>query len=428
MPSQASNTFYIETSQLRVGLYIHLDLGWMDHPFSVSNFKITDDTQIETIKSLGLKQLRYDPRRSSTTPLQINNIVAFPLKKGKQPAAEIINDSPVLTPAQRKQQIFKQAIHESEQKFLQTSSDVRSIQKLSVEHPDQAYQLAASLVSDLVSNTLTESDIAIHAMNGHRIGDQHYQHELNILVLSMMLAKTMDISEEDATILGMAAILHDIGKRQISDKILLKRDPWSERETAIFQTHVILGLGMLKDLPVPKKMLTLIAQHHEFADGSGYPKGLQCDQIDALSHILIIANTYDNLCNPANPNPALAKSPYEALSLMFAQQRHLFDQSILRRFIKCLGIYPPGSIIRLSDQRLATVLSTNPQQPLRPFVQLINDNDDEEGLVIDMRETLEVNITQCIKTEQLSELQQSIARRKQRMSYFIDKTPQGLTR
>ncbi|MDP8567365.1 HD-GYP domain-containing protein [Methylophilus aquaticus] len=421
MPSQASDTFYIETSQLRVGLYIHLDLGWMDHPFSVSNFKLTDDAQIETIKSLGLKQVRYDPRRSSTTPAQSNNVVEFPLKKASHANTEVINDSPSLTPTQQKQQLFKQAIHESEQKFIQTSTDVRSIQKLSVEHPDQAYQIASTLVSDLVSNTLTESDIAMHAMNGHRIGDQHYQHELNILVLSMMLAKTMQVSEEDAVILGMAAILHDIGKRQISDKILLKRDPWSERETSIFKTHVILGLGMLKDLPVPKKMLTLIAQHHEFADGSGYPKGLKCEQIDALSHILIIANMYDNLCNPSNPNPALAKSPYEALSLMFAQQRHLFDQSILRRFIKCLGIYPPGSIIRLSDQRLATVLSTNPQQPLRPFVQLINDNDDEDGLIIDMRESMEINITQCIKADQLTAIQQSILRRKQRTSYFIDK-------
>lgn len=421
MPSQASDTFYIETSQLCVGLYIHLDLGWMDHPFSVSNFKLTDDTQIETIKSLGLKQVRYDPRRSSATPVKSSNVLDFPRKIAKPLMAEVIDDGPSRSPAQHKQQMFKQAIHESEQKFLQTSTAVRNIQKLSVEHPDQAYQIASTLVSDLVSNTLTESDIAMHAMNGHRIGDQHYQHELNILVLSMMLAKTMDVSEEDAVILGMAAILHDIGKRQISDKILLKRDPWSERETAIFKTHVLLGLGMLKDLPVPKKMLTLIAQHHEFADGSGYPKGLKCEQIDQLSHILIIANIYDNLCNPSNPNPALAKSPYEALSLMFAQQRHLFDQSILRRFIKCLGIYPPGSIIRLSDQRLATVLSTNPQQPLRPFVQLINDNDDEDGLIIDMRETLDINITQCIKAEQLTAIQQSILRRKQRTSYFIDK-------
>ena len=425
MPNHASDTYYIDIDQVQIGLYIHLDLGWMDHPFSVSNFKITDESQIETIKSLGLQQLRYDPRRSSNTPLRstrhssIQNVVEFPFKKFPASKLDVIDDSPTLSPAQRKQLALKHAITESEQKFLKTSADVKNLQKLSVEHPDQAFGLASNLVQDLVASTLTEGDIAIHAMNGHRIGDQYYQHELNILVLSMLLAKNLNISDEDAVILGMAAILHDIGKRQISDKILLKKEPLTARETAIYQTHVILGMNMLKDVSVPKKMLTLIGQHHEFADGSGYPKGLHCDEIDPLSHILIIANTYDNLCNPFNP--ADTKTPYEALSIMFAQQRHLFNQTILRRFIKCLGIYPPGSVVRLSDQQLATVLSTNPQQPLRPFIQILQGPDDEDGDIIDLRETLELNIIQCLKPEQLPNLLQRMTRQKQRTSYFLEK-------
>jgi putative nucleotidyltransferase with HDIG domain len=217
----------------------------------------------------------------------------------------------------------------------------------------------------------------------------------------------------------MAAILHDIGKRQISDKILLKKEPLNLRETGIYQTHVALGLNMLKEVAVPKKIMTLIAQHHEFADGSGYPQGLRAEQIDPLSHILIIANVYDNLCNPVNP--ALAKTPYEALSMMFAQQRHQFDQTILRRFIKCLGIYPPGSVVRLSDQQLATVISTNPQQPLRPFVQILNDDPEEEGATFDLREALDINIIQCLKPEQLPDILQKRMRLKQRTSYFLDK-------
>jgi putative nucleotidyltransferase with HDIG domain len=422
MPNHASDTFYIDIEQLQIGLYIHLDLGWMDHPFSISNFKVTEESQIETIKSLGLTQLRYDPRRSSSIPLRSgshNNVVEFPLKKAFLPRLEVIDDSPELSTAQKKQLALKHAITESEQKFLKASSDVWNIQKMSVEHPDKAFGLASSVVQDLVTSTLTEGDVAIHAMNGHRIGDQHYQHELNILVLSMLLAKNLDISDDDAVILGMAAILHDIGKRQISDKILLKKDPLSVRETAIYQTHVMLGLNMLKEVSVPRKILSIIGQHHEFADGSGYPKGLHCDDIDPLSHILIITNMYDNLCNPSNP--ALAKTPYEALSVMFAQQRHQFDQTILRRFIKCLGIYPPGSVIRLSDQKLATVLSTNPQQPLRPFIQMITDDNDEDGEIIDLREVLDLNIIQCLKPEQLPTILQKMMRQKQRTSYFLDK-------
>lgn len=422
MPNHASDTYYIEIDQLQVGLYVHLDLGWMDHPFSVSNFKITDDAQIETIKTLGLKQIRYDPRRSSATPLRsaaYKNVVDFPLKKASSAKRESIDETPELSPAQKKQLALSQAIAESEQKFMKTSSEVRNIQKLSTERPEQAYGLAAKLVEDLVSSTLTEGDVAIHAMNGHRIGDQHFLHELNTLVVSMLIAKNLGITDDDAVALGMSAILHDIGKRQISDKILLKKDPLTVRETAIYQTHVLLGLNMLRDIAVPRKILTVISQHHEFADGSGYPKGLRCDELDPLAHILIIANMYDNLCNPSNP--ALSKTPYEALSMMFAQQRHQFDQTILRRFIKCLGIYPPGSVVRLSDQKLATVISTNPQQPLRPFIRMLSDDREEEGEIIDLREALDINIIQCLKPEQLPTALQSMLRLKQRTSYFLDK-------
>ncbi|HEY0906996.1 MAG TPA: HD domain-containing phosphohydrolase, partial [Methylophilus sp.] len=317
MHNQAPDTYYIQVSQLKVGLYIHLDLGWMDHPFSVSNFKISDETQIEAIKALGLQKLRYDPNRSSANPTSLNNVIAFPRQRH-----QVLSDAQAaLSPLQKKQQALRQAIHESEQKFLASSLAVKQLQRLASDHPAQAYLQATQLVADMVSSTLTESDLAIHAMNGSRTGDQHYQHELNVLVLSMMLAKTVNLSEEEANMLGLAAILHDIGKRRINDRILLKKEALTLSESHVLQTHVELGLDTLKSLDLPKRTLRLIAQHHELADGSGYPRGLQGDAIDPLAHILIIVNRYDNLCNPLNS--VMAKSPYEALGMMFAQQRDL---------------------------------------------------------------------------------------------------------
>lgn len=419
--SVKETTHYIQPAQLRVGLYVYLDVGWMDHPFSVSNFKITDEAQIETIQSLGLKQLRYDPNRSSSTPREIsNNVIEFPRQESQPSKVAATVETAPLTPQQIKQSLLKQTLNESEQRFMQASQKSRDIQKLATEQPQQAYLKASELIAELMSSVLTESDIAIQAIQGSRSGDQHYQHELNTMVLSLMLAKNAGLSDEELEILGTAALLHDIGKRQISDKILLKKEPLTSGETNIFRTHVALGLSMLRDLPIPRRILTVMAQHHEFSDGSGYPQGLTDSHIDPLAHILMIVNMYDNLCNPANP--LNAKSPYEALGAMFAQQRHLFNEAILRRFIKCLGIYPPGSIVRLSDQSLATVLSTNPQQPLRPFVQIVAEDVNEEGLILDMRDTLDLNIVQCIKAQQLPALLQSAARRKQRMSYFLDKS------
>ena len=126
MHNQAPDTYYIQVSQLKVGLYIHLDLGWMDHPFSVSNFKISDETQIEAIKALGLQKLRYDPNRSSANPTSLNNVIAFPRQRH-----QVLSDAQAaLSPLQKKQQALRQAIHESEQKFLASSLAVKQLQRL----------------------------------------------------------------------------------------------------------------------------------------------------------------------------------------------------------------------------------------------------------------------------------------------------------
>lgn len=418
MRNQASSSHHIKVSQLRIGLYVHLDLGWMDHPFSTSNFKIADQNQIDTIKSLGLEQLRYDPSRSSVEPLQFNNVVEFPVKKVVAKPKLETTDEHTLSDLERKQQRLQQTLHESEKKFLNASLEVKQIQKLANEHPEQAYGIAQVLVHEMVTSILTESDIAIHAMSGIRTGDEHYQHELNTLVLSMMLAKNCQLSAEETIDLGMAALLHDIGKRQITPKIMLKKEPLTHIEKTVYQSHVGLGLNVLKALHVPKRILTIVSQHHEFCDGSGYPAKLKGEEIDSLAHLLIIVNMFDHICNPVNPQAA--KTPYEALGLMFAQQRQLFDQPLLRQFIKSLGIYPPGSIVRLSDQRLASVLSTNPQQPLRPFVQIVDESDELNEHIIDLREAMNINITQCIKQEQLPTLLRRLSFRRQRTNYFLD--------
>lgn len=418
MPSQASNTHHIQVSQLRLGLYIHLDLGWMDHPFSTSNFKITDQYQIDTIKTLGLKQLRYDPKRSDVAPLNVNNVVEFPQKKSTEPSAVTATETVKLSYLERKQQRLQQTLAESEKKFLKTSLDIKQMQTLASDQPAKAYFMAENLVHELLASTLTESDIAIHAMNGVRTGDQHYQHELNTLVLAMMLAKNSHLSDEDCQALGVATLLHDIGKRQISPKIMLKKEPLTHIEKTVYQSHVGLSLNILKELNVSKKVLTIIGQHHEFADGSGYPHGLHCEEIDPLSHILILVNQFDHLCNPQHAMQA--KSPYEALGQMFAQHRQWFNQTLLRQFIKCLGIYPPGSIVRLSDQRVASVLSTNPQQPLRPFVQIIDQQPDVHETIVDLREAMNINITQCIRQDQLPNVLRSLIFQRYRTNYFMD--------
>lgn len=405
MHNQASTSYFIQPHQLCIGLYIHLDLGWMDHPFAVSNFEITQQSQIDSILRLGLRQLRYDPKRSRCAPLSTDNVIAFPAHKRVK--ATPTDTAPPRTPA-NKQHALHQALQDCSQRFHQASLQLQQVQKLCVEHTEQALTQGHALVSELVSSTLTEGDIAIHAVHGMQTDDAPSQHALNTLVLCMMMAKVCHLSNEEAQLLGLAAIFHDIGTQGLSSRLKQKKSSFSALEATAYQRHVPLGLSMLRKLQVPERLLTLVAQHHERADGSGYPQGLQLHAIDPLSHILLMVNAYDELCHGGDgygsPSP-IQKTPYEALASMFSHHRGWFSEPLLRQFIKQLGVYPPGSLVRLSGEQFARVISNNPSQPLRPFVQLLS----QTGHILDLRERPDLNIVQCLRLSQLPYTLQSQA-------------------
>jgi HD domain len=112
--------------------------------------------------------------------------------------------------------------------------------------------------------------------------------------------------------------------------------------------------------------LSVIAQHHEHADGSGFPMKLAADRLSLGARIVAIVNRYDNLCNPGGRSMAL--TPHEAVSMMFAQARSRFDPPVLNAFIRMMGVYPAGSLVQLTDDRFAMVVGVNSSRPLKPRV------------------------------------------------------------
>lgn len=422
----STNTCMIDVNQLRVGLYIHLDLGWMDHPFTLSNFKLNDEDQIQKIKKIGLKTLRYDPKRSDCVPLpeveaKLRVVQNKPeeLVEAEVAVASITEEvSPVVDMKQLRCKQLHHAIDESEKKFVIASDTVKNIQRNIQTAPKACLEQATVLVNSIVNSALSEGDIAIHALNGNRSSDAHYQHALNVTVIAMILAKSIQMSKEDAQLLGVSTILHDIGKAKISDKILLKKEKLTHAEMLHYQQHSELGAQMVKDLGLPSRMARVVMQHHEFADGTGYPAGLKTEQTDPLARIIVLANNYDKLCNPVNV--AEAKTPYESLAYMFAHQRSKFDEHLLKRLIKLLGVYPPGSIVKLSNEQYATVISVNPNHPLKPYVKLLQKVEDTDAQIVDLRDEKNINITACLKPAQIpSEVLKHLNARK-KVSYFID--------
>jgi putative nucleotidyltransferase with HDIG domain len=185
--------------------------------------------------------------------------------------------------------------------------------------------------------------------------------------------------------LGLGALLHDVGKADLPERVR-HADPFhSPSETAAYREHVTRGVAHGRRMGLPDAALQVLAQHHEHADGSGFPARL-CGEAQAMgARIVAIVNRYDNLCNPSLSQRAL--TPHEAVSTLFAQGRNCYDRTVLNAFIRMMGVYPAGSLVQLTDDRYAMVTSVNSSRPLKPRV-LVHDDKvaREQALILNLEQ------------------------------------------
>jgi len=420
----ADNAHYISPEQLCVGLFIYLDLSWLDHPFSFNSFKIKSDSQIQTLRSLGLKRIRYDPDRSDVPPYphKPEPKAATPAESQPVPAAQ--ENSPALAAKRERIEMLRQHredLQRLQQAYLKAADSMRSINKKLQKSPTSAVQEINVLVEQMVDTFLNKTDITLQAMGKAQEGTEIYFHTLNVSILCLMLAKGLKLSVEDGRNLGIGALLHDLGLMQIPDRILKKTEPLTQAELNLRKLHCEYGLSMGTEMGLSKPVLDIIAQHHEMQDGSGYPKGLKGDAINPLARIVALVNHYDNLCNPMDINKAL--TPHEALSQMFAQSRSRFDANALQLMVRSLGVYPPGTIVRLSNDAIALVSSVNPQKPLRPWLVVYDqDTPASEAIMLNLDQEHDINISKALRPIQLlPEVVEYLSPRK-RVTYYFDST------
>ena len=415
-----ANENTLTMDQLRVGLYVYIDLKWFEHPFAFSHFKIKSEEQIKTLRSLGLRTMRYSPELSDAGPL------AVPFAPGQPAAAR----PDALAPAPSPVMVAKRAMMEQmkvrretaariEQAFLNTAQTIRDIEKTLYSQPAQTLQKASLLVRQIADSILSAPELAIQVMGDKLGGDELYFHSLNVTMLSMMMARDLKLPIEVVGVLGVGALLHDIGHKELPDPIRLKTEALTAAERNFFELHPQYGVTIAKRMHVAPAALTIIGEHHELFDGSGYPGHLKGEAINLLSRIVAIANHYDELCNPPLLTDAL--TPHEALSLMFAKLRSKFDPKLLQVFIRCLGVYPPGTMVQLSNGFMGMVATVNTARPMKPIVVVYDpDVPKDEAMMLDLEAEADLSVAKAIRPGQVPrEVYHYLSPRK-RVSYYFD--------
>jgi HD-GYP domain-containing protein (c-di-GMP phosphodiesterase class II) len=213
--------------------------------------------------------------------------------------------------------------------------------------------------------------------------------------------------------------MHDVGKLALPERVRLPREDFNSSEAALYRDHVAQGLILARRMGLSADAQLVIAQHHEHADGSGFPSALLLPRMSMGARIVALVNRYDNLCNAATP--ALSITPHEALSKLFSQCRSKYDETLLSGFIKMMGIYPPGSVVQLSDERYAMVMTVNAMHPLKPRVMVFDPQVcAEDALYLDLGGYPLLGIRRSLKPSQLPARAADYLKPRQRITYYFD--------
>ena len=411
----------IKPEQLCVGLYVQLKLSWMQHSFLSNNFKIKNEKQLAELKKLGLKQISYDPTRSDAKPLPLPEkpieVVAEPepspqdeeMRRQKEERIKKLKDRRV-------------SLNKCEKNYKEAVTNVRKVMSSLRSQPAMAVETADEVVGGMVDDIMVDQDATMHLVNMKGKSESTYFHSINVTMLSLVLGKKLGLDERQMKLLGIGALLHDLGHTEIPDKILRKTEPLNKAEQDLYRMHTLYGEKIANRIgTIPPDAVKIIAQHHEFLDGSGYPKGLKDGQISQLAKIVSLVNRYDNLCNKVNT--AKSSSPYEAMAILYAKEKGKFDEQMLTLFITNMGVYPPGTVVKLSDDRIAAVISINTTDLLNPNVMVYDpDIPMNEALIVNLKEE-GLAVAESLRRTDVPEEVRDYLSLGESVNFFIDMKP-----
>ncbi|MBY0464300.1 MAG: DUF3391 domain-containing protein, partial [Burkholderiales bacterium] len=274
----------INLSELRLGHYVILDLGWMAHPFPRSSFLVTTERELETLRSLKLKRVRIDPARCEFPEDEVPQAAPAPDAVAAVPPAQ------GATAAQPGQgagvpslvDTHRQAQERAERRFQEGARCFKAVTSLIEQQPESAAAQSHQFVNGLLTEMNGHGESAIRLLD-QVMGDRQAQHAVNVMVLSLLLGKAIGLSAADTEALGQAAFLHDVGKLKLPTPVRNLEDGFTPAQRKAYEGHVAFGVDIGRSMKLSNAVLQPMAQHHEAADGTGFPTGCKGERLAGSS-------------------------------------------------------------------------------------------------------------------------------------------------
>jgi putative nucleotidyltransferase with HDIG domain len=373
----------IDVHDLCKGMFVtELDRPWLGTPFLFQGFEIQTDAELEQLRGLcqhvyvleGDARLSPAIRRKSTDAFLApaaqstrQKTIEFAVtetssraipKNGLPPSLY-----PDLTPVEEE---LQQAV-EVERSARETIYSILDDARLgrSVDTP-RAKQVVGQMTESIIRNP----DALVWLTHLKKKHEYTALHSLRVCVLALALGRHLGYGPDTLNILGIGALLHDIGKLRVPLEILDKPEALTRDEFEIMKQHVPNGLKILESAEgFPTHALEVVGRHHERYNGNGYAFGLSGDTIGEFGLISAIVDTYDAITSDRSYH--LSLSAADALKIIYEGRQKAYHPWLTEQFIQCMGIFPIGSIVELSTGSIGVVITANRARRLRPRVALI---------------------------------------------------------
>jgi HD-GYP domain-containing protein (c-di-GMP phosphodiesterase class II) len=356
----------LRVDQLTKGMYVaELDIPWLDSPFLFQGFTIETDDELDLLAK-HCRHVVVDDMKSRDS-IVLRRLLSLEMRAATRPAAA--NDVVVLEEVGALRRALNRVDERHERgrsQMISAIDDVRLGRILETRD-------AKAFVGDLVSAIASDAGAAWLLSSLRERSPQLADHCLNTAIIATAFAQHLGYGRERCEVVGLGALLHDIGLARVPKAVLEKAGELDVHEYALVKLHPAHGERILNESrgDLDRDALDIVLLHHERVNRRGYPRKLEAACLPEHAQVVALADVYDSMIS-RRPYAA-PRSPQEALSMINSRSGIDFEPRLVAEFIKCVGIYPAGSPVQLMNGALGIVVSSRPEHRLTPTLLMVRD-------------------------------------------------------